>query len=57
VWCASIVWRGVNAPDGENYAGDPLGGCNSCHQLAAKNDYVKTPTLALGSAHSGKLKL
>jgi hypothetical protein len=43
----AIAWRGINAPDGESYAGDPLGGCNSCHQLAAKNDYVKTATLRL----------
>jgi hypothetical protein len=51
----AIVWRGVNAPDGESYAGDPLGGCNSCHELAVKNDYVKTPTLVLGGAAAGKL--
>jgi hypothetical protein len=43
----AIVWRGINAPNGEDYAGDPLGGCNSCHQLSAKNDYVKTKSLAL----------
>lgn len=51
----AIVWRGINAPNGEDYAGDPLGGCNSCHQLAARNDFVKTTTLALASAGSGKL--
>jgi hypothetical protein len=51
----AIVWRGINAPNGEDYAGDPLGGCNSCHQLAAKNDFVKTTTLALGTAGAGKL--
>ena len=51
----AIRWRGVNAPDGENYAGDPLGGCNSCHRLSAQNDFVKTSTLTLGGAHSGKL--
>jgi hypothetical protein len=50
----AIVWRGINAPNGESYAGDPLGGCNSCHQLAAKNDFVKTATLALAGA-SAKL--
>ncbi|HEX6278046.1 MAG TPA: cytochrome P460 family protein [Polyangiaceae bacterium] len=49
----AISWRGINAPDGESYAGDPLGGCNSCHQLAAKNDYVKSATLAL--APPGKI--
>ena len=37
----AIAWRGINAPNGEDYAGDPLGGCNSCHELAAKNDYVR----------------
>ena len=51
----AIVWRGVNAPNGESYSGDPLGGCNDCHSLARKNDFVKTPTLALGSASMGKL--
>ena len=51
----AIVWRGINAPNGEDYAGDPLGGCNSCHQLAAKNDYVKTTTLTLSAKGSGKL--
>jgi hypothetical protein len=44
----AIAWRGMNAPAGDCYAGDPLGGCNGCHLLAAKNDYVKSTTLALG---------
>ena len=51
----AFVWRGVNAPDGESYGGDPLGGCNLCHSLAKKNDFVKTTTLALGSPAIGKL--
>jgi len=51
----AIVWRGINAPNGEDYAGDPLGGCNSCHQLSAKNDYVKTKSLALAGARPEKL--
>jgi len=41
-----IVWRGVNAPDGETYGGDPLGGCNGCHGAAAKNDRVHAYSLA-----------
>jgi Cytochrome P460 len=42
-----IVWRGVNPPNGEGYAGDPLGGCNGCHQMALKNDYVHATALTL----------
>jgi len=42
----AIVWRGVNAPDGETYGGDPLGGCNGCHGAAAKNDHVHAYSLA-----------
>ncbi|HYQ26497.1 MAG TPA: hypothetical protein VER04_04735 [Polyangiaceae bacterium] len=42
----AIVWRGVNAPDGESYGGDPLGGCNGCHGAAAKNDHVHAFSLA-----------
>jgi hypothetical protein len=39
-----IVWRGLNAPDGEGYgSGDPLGGCNGCHDVGAANDYVRGP--------------
>jgi hypothetical protein len=42
----AIVWRGVNAPDGESYGGDPLGGCNGCHGAAAKNDHVHAYSLS-----------
>jgi Cytochrome P460 len=42
-----IVWRGVNPPTGEGYSGDPLGGCNGCHQMATHNDYVHAPALTL----------
>jgi len=42
----AIVWRGVNAPDGESYGGDPLGGCNGCHGAAVKNDHVHAYSLA-----------
>jgi len=42
-----IVWRGVNPPDGEGYGREVSGGCNSCHQEAVKNDYVKATALTL----------
>jgi len=42
-----IVWRGVNAPVGEAYGGDPLGGCNSCHETSVGNDFVMSKPLAL----------
>lgn len=42
-----IVWRGVNPPTGEGYSGDPLGGCNGCHQMAVKNDYVHAAPITL----------
>lgn len=43
----AIGWRGLGAPDGEGYGGDPLGTCNSCHQMAAPHDYVLSQTLRL----------
>lgn len=42
-----IVWRGVNPPSGEGYGGDPLGGCNGCHEKATENDYVHAKALTL----------
>lgn len=42
----AIKWRGVGAPDGEQYGGDPHGSCNSCHQEAKANDFVRSPALA-----------
>ncbi|HVU50821.1 MAG TPA: hypothetical protein VHL80_09050 [Polyangia bacterium] len=39
----AIKWRGFGPPLGEAYGGDPTAGCNSCHKLAADNDYVLTP--------------
>lgn len=42
-----IVWRGVNPPSGEGYSGDPMGGCNGCHQMATNNDYVLAEALSL----------
>jgi len=42
-----IVWRGLSAPVGESYGGDPLGTCSNCHQLSVKNDYIRAGALAL----------
>lgn len=43
----AIKWRGVGAPTGEEYGGDPHGTCNNCHGTAKANDFVKSPALAL----------
>lgn len=43
----AIAWRGLGAPDGENYGGDPAGTCNGCHQMAVRNDYVLSNVLHL----------
>ncbi len=43
----AIVWRGINAPRGEEYGGDPQGGCNDCHGMADRNDFVRSPGLRL----------
>jgi hypothetical protein len=43
----AISWRGLNAPDGESYGGDPAGGCNACHDIANDNDYVQAEAAAL----------
>ncbi|HEY0715045.1 MAG TPA: hypothetical protein VGF45_20355, partial [Polyangia bacterium] len=49
----TIAWRGLDAPSGEGYGGggdaevDPLGGCNSCHDLSSGNDYVRADALEL----------
>jgi hypothetical protein len=42
-----IAWRGLGAPSGDDYSGDPIGTCNDCHGRSAKNDYVKAPQLKL----------
>lgn len=42
-----IVWRGLNPPSGEGYGGDPMGGCNGCHQMASHNDFVLASALTL----------
>jgi hypothetical protein len=51
-----IKWRGIDAPFGESYSqtadsskeeGDPMGGCNGCHEMATKNDFVLTAELTL----------
>lgn len=43
----AIQWRGVGAPNGESYGGDPMGSCNGCHEMAFKNDYVLSSALKL----------
>ena len=43
----AILWRGVSAPTGEEYGGDPHGTCNACHGDAEANDFVKSPALRL----------
>ena len=43
----AIKWRGISAPSGEEYGGDPHGTCNVCHSEAKANDFVKSPALAL----------
>jgi hypothetical protein len=42
-----IAWRGLGAPDGEVYGGDPSGTCNTCHQQSAKGDFVQSRALQL----------
>lgn len=43
----AIGWRGVGPPTAETYGGDPMGGCNGCHQMALQNDYVLSLMLKL----------
>lgn len=43
---AKKTWRGVGPPSGENYGGDPTGGCNVCHSGAKANDFVQSIQLA-----------
>lgn len=50
-----IIWRGVGPPIGEQYGGDPNGGCNSCHGAAGANDYVLSPWLRLGGVADAAL--
>jgi len=45
----AISWRGVGPPAGEQYGGDPNGGCNGCHGTAQSNDYVKDAPLTLSN--------
>ena len=40
------IWRGVGPPSGEQYGGDPTGGCNGCHSGSASNDFVHSLKLA-----------
>jgi hypothetical protein len=41
----AILWRGVGPPIGDTYEGEAS--CNGCHALAASNDFVQSPPLAL----------
>ena len=41
-----IVWRGLGAPGGEEYGGDPDGTCNSCHGSGGAHDFVRSAALA-----------
>lgn len=43
---ATLVWRGVGPPAGENYGGDP-NGCNSCHAACSDNDSVCSAQIRL----------
>jgi hypothetical protein len=43
----AIKWRGLGAPAGEAYGGDPSGTCNTCHQRAFKNDFVRSSKVVL----------
>lgn len=49
-----IAWRGVGAPDGESYGGDPLGTCNSCHALGDRVDFIKSEPLRLALAQAAR---
>lgn len=42
-----VVWRGLGAPDGESYGGDPEGTCNSCHRRHEATDFVQSVALRL----------
>ena len=44
-----IVWRGLQPPPGENYAGATGDVCNMCHAAAKTNDYVQNSMLTLSS--------
>jgi hypothetical protein len=45
-----IRWQGFGPPLGEEYGGDPNGGCNLCHKTVPANDYVLAPWLTLGGS-------
>lgn len=42
-----IAWRGSGPPAGDGYGSPKCGGCNSCHGVAASNDYVVSPQFDL----------
>jgi len=45
---ATIIWRGVGPPAGEQYGGDP-NGCNSCHAACSDNDSLCSTKLRLSA--------
>jgi len=44
----AILWRDV-PPPGLTYGDQPIGDCDGCHEIAARNDYVWDSALQLGS--------
>ncbi len=40
-----ILWRGPGPTSGGVYGNGQLGGCNTCHGVAKKTDYVLTPQI------------
>jgi hypothetical protein len=41
----TVLWRGPGPASGGAYGPGTLGGCNACHGVAKKTDYVLTPQL------------
>jgi hypothetical protein len=42
-----ILWRGVQAPPGEQYSSTEASSCNGCHVGARTNDFVQSPVIRL----------
>lgn len=52
----ALLWRGPDVRAGDSYRpgpeghlDDPMGGCNGCHQMAQKNDFVLNEALRLSA--------
>jgi hypothetical protein len=41
----TMLWRGVGPANGDAYGSDTTGGCNTCHQSAASQDFIFTADL------------